>query len=91
MENEISPEILRTDQGDAHGGDQPLNLRKRASSFGRNYRDNSLSTSRRSSMPILERDRDRERRRQRSKAQSRGPQEALGGWWKMKWWRDGKG
>lgn len=53
------------------------------SSTGRSYRD----TRRRRSMPVspldLQSHRERERRRR-----SVSSQEALGGWWKMQWWKD---
>ena len=53
------------------------------STTGRSYRDKR----RRRSAPMLEIDQPQSRRR------SEGSQEALGGWWKMKWWRgsDSKG
>ena len=67
---------------------------KRASSFGHKHRDNSFNGVRRSSIPIVDSERNRDRPRQRSrsgKLQPKQPQEALGGWWKMKWWRNGEG
>ena len=73
--------------------DQLSKVGKRASSFGRKYQDSSFNGLRRSSMPIVDTERDRDRLRQRSRSsnvQLVHPQEALGGWWKMKWWRDGK-
>ena len=95
-ESGVLPRTTRVEQDGADTEDQPLKSGKRASSFGRTYRNSSLSAARRSSIPLVGNDGEYERPRQRirgSNAQPRQQQQqgALGGWWKMRWWKDGKG
>ena len=86
------PQWLRQDHISVK--DQAPEAGKRVPSFGRTYQDNSFNGVRGSSLPAAggERNRDKQRQGNRSsKTQLQRPQEALGGWWKMKWWTDGKG